>query len=424
MHDTLTVLIDHWKSDPHSTYNTWFLWEERLKNFRSIRRGIGQVVRDIDAGTFGNAYRGSSLETVVGSVAEQRQIFKGADHAFLWKPKLRIPDIYENAANQKAFARLLDACDCCDTIESIIEAIQRIDALQIKGLGPAVANLLYFIHPTLISPFNTAIVRGYNAVTGANVKLGRWDHYLSMREGLVRLNQAHRQQLSNDLGALAGLMFDVGNGRYAAPPRLDDPDAMAQSRALWEADLNKVREESSAGQKQWQRDAESDATHTDIQGRLRDLGLALGFDVWIAANDRGRAFGGGRLGDGCLADLPVNVSTRGDAVRLIDVIWLEKGAANVAAAFEVEHSTSIYSGIVRMLDLALGSDVGASSVLFLVAPDSRRDEVKQQLARPAFSRVSELGIRYLPYGELQQHRDAIARFGSGIKPIIEISQRL
>lgn len=245
-----------------------------------------------------------------------------------------------------------------------------------------------------------------------------------MREGLVRINQAHRQQLSNDLGALAGLMFDVGNGRYAAPPRLDDPDAMSQSRALWEADLNKVREESSAAQKQWLRDAESDATHTDIQGRLRDLGLALGFDVWIASNDRGRTYGGGRLGDGCLADLPVNVSTRGDAVRLIDVIWLEKGAASVAAAFEVEHSTSIYSGIVRMLDLALGSDVGASSVLFLVAPDSRRDEVKQQLARPAFSRVSELGIRYLPYGELQKHRDAIARFGSGIKPIIDISQRL
>jgi type II restriction enzyme len=73
-------------------------------------------------------------------------------------------------------------------------------------------------------------------------------------------------------------MFDMGNGRYAAPPRLDDPDAMAQSRALWEADLNKVREESSAAQKQWQRDAESDATHTDIQGRLRDLGLALGFE--------------------------------------------------------------------------------------------------------------------------------------------------
>ncbi len=109
MHDTLPLLIDYWKNDPHGTYNSWLLWEERLKNFRSIRRGIGQVVRDIEAGTFGNFYRGSTLETVVHSVAEQRQIFKGADHAFLWKPKLRIPDIDENAANQRVFAHLLNA---------------------------------------------------------------------------------------------------------------------------------------------------------------------------------------------------------------------------------------------------------------------------------------------------------------------------
>lgn len=66
-------------------------------------------------------------------------------------------------------------CDCCDTAEEIVEAIHRIDALAIKGLGPAVANLLYFIHPTLMCPFNTAIVKGFNALTGGNVKLGRWD---------------------------------------------------------------------------------------------------------------------------------------------------------------------------------------------------------------------------------------------------------
>jgi type II restriction enzyme len=135
MTDPIGTLILRWKEDPHSTYSTWFLWTERLKNFRSIRRGIGQVVSDIEAGGFGNAYRGSSLETVVGSVAEQRQIFKGADHAFLWKPKLRIPDIYENAANQRAFAQLLHTCNCCNSGEQIIEAIRRIDALGIKGLG-------------------------------------------------------------------------------------------------------------------------------------------------------------------------------------------------------------------------------------------------------------------------------------------------
>ncbi|VTU44688.1 type II restriction endonuclease [Variovorax sp. RA8] len=416
----LDVLIAHWKTDSLGTYNSWFLWDERLKNFRSIRRGLAQVVKDIEAGTFGNSFRGSSLETVVGSVAEQRQIFKGADHAFLWKPKLRIPDIYENASNQRAFARLLHACDCCDSAEEIIQAIRRIDAIQIKGLGPAVANLLYFVHPTLVMPFNTAIVRGYNAVTGSNVKLGRWDHYLSMREGCIRLNTQHRHALSNDMGALAGLLFDIGSGRYAAPPRADD----ARALEAWKTDLQKVREESAAAYKQWMAERDSDATHTEIQGWLRDLGKSLGFGVWIASNDQGRPYAGGRLADGCLAHLPDGTNGGLDSVPLIDVMWVEADGSRVAAAFEVEHSTSIYSGIVRMLDLALGSKLGATSAMFLVAPDNRRDDVQAQLRRPAFSRVAELGIRYLPYSELKSHREAIARFGTGLKPLLEISRSL
>ncbi|MFY9329186.1 MAG: type II restriction endonuclease [Georgfuchsia sp.] len=420
MADTLDDLIDHWKRDSLSTYNTWFLWEERLKNFRSIRKGIGHVIRQIEDGTFGNTYRGSSLETVVKSVAEQRQIFKGADHAFLWKPKLRIPDIYENAENQRAFGRLLSVCDCCNEAGAIIEAIRRLDAIGIKGLGPAAANLLYFIHPTIVPPFNTAIVNGYNAVTGANVKLGRWDHFLSMREGLIRLNDLYRGKLSNDLGAIGGLMFDIGSGRYPAPPRADDLNAVA----AWYADLLKVREESTAAAKARKHEAESDATHTEIQGWLRDLGLALDFDVWVAANDRGRSYGDGYLGDRCLNALPEHLAAGMDSVRLIDVIWIQREQGRVSAAFEVEHSTSIYSGIVRMLDLALGVELGSNSFLFLVAPDNRKKDVQQQLNRPAFSRVSELGFRYLPYSELKLHRAAISRFGAGLKPLLEISQSL
>lgn len=218
-HDSLVRrLISRWRDDSGATYQSWFLWDERLKNFRSIRRGIGQVVGEIERGTFGVAYRGSSLETVVHSVAEQRQIFKGADHAFLWKPKLRIPDIYESPENQSAFGRLLDACSCCDTAEEIIGHIHAIDRLKIKGLGPAVANLLCFLHPTLVPPFNTAIVKGYNALTGANVKLGSWEYFLAMRTGVLDLNDRHRDLLSNDLGAIGGLLFDIGSDRYPAPP--------------------------------------------------------------------------------------------------------------------------------------------------------------------------------------------------------------
>lgn len=40
MTDLPHELIQQWRTDPGGTYQTWFLWEERLKNFRSIRRGI------------------------------------------------------------------------------------------------------------------------------------------------------------------------------------------------------------------------------------------------------------------------------------------------------------------------------------------------------------------------------------------------
>ena len=419
--DPLRALLGRWREDSGGTYRTWFLWEERLKNFRSIRRGLSAVVQEIEAGTFGNAYKGSSLETVVGSIAEQRQIFKGADHAFLWKPKLRIPDIYESRQNQLAFGRFLQTCFCCTHEGQVISAIHALDRQGIKGLGPAAANLLYFLHPTLVPPFNTAIVKGYNALTGAKVKLGRWDEYLAMRQGVLGLNGRYRDLLSNDLGAVAGLLFDVGAGRYAAPPGGADGPALER----WERDLALVREEAGRADKALRAACEEDRTHTEVQGWLRDLGLALGFGVWVAGNDRNRPYGGGRLADGCLDALPgpLGGAPAAESIRLIDVLWVDT-AGRVAAAFEVEHTTSIYSGIVRMLDLALGLPDQPAHALFLVAPDSREPDVRGQLLRPAFSRVADLKVRFVPYGELAAHREAIARFGHGLKGIEAIARTL
>jgi type II restriction enzyme len=412
------TLIARWRENPDGTYQTWFLWPERLKNFRSIRRGIQQVIAEIKADTFGTAYRASSLETVVRSIAEQRQIFKGADHPFLWKPKLRIPDIYESRNNQLAFGHFLDTCMCCNTEAQLLSAVHKLDQRSIKGLGPAAANLMYFLHPTIMPPFNTAIVNGYNSLTGARVKLGSWSEYLAMRNGILRIVDEHRTLLSNDLGAIGGLLFDIGQERYTAPPTGAD----SIRRAEWEADLAKVRE-LSAKEKRASEDArESDRTHTEIQGWLRDLGVALGFEVWIASNDRSRTYLSGKLADSCLVNLPDSVTGGGDAVAMIDVIWFDV-QGDPAAAFEVEHSTSIYSGIVRLLDLAQGSRIESSVPLFLVAPDNREGEVREQLQRPAFrTTAATLHLRYLPYGELEKHRDAITRFGTGVKPILAIAK--
>ncbi len=408
-------LVSTWRDDPQGAYRGWFLFEQRLKNFRSIRRGLQVVVEEIGRGGFGNSYRGSSLETVVGSIAEQRPIFKGADHAFLWKPKLRIPDIYENPENQRAFGRFLDACLCCGDGQSVLSEIHRLDAVKIKGLGPAVANLLYFLHPTEVTPFNTAIVKGYNAVTGSRAKLGRWDEYIAMREGVLKFNERHRDLLSNDLGAAAAFFFDAGSGRFGDV-------GSAASPAAWQAELERVRRE--AREAAPVRSEQDQRTHTELQAWLRDLGRALGFEVWMASNDRAREFAGGRLGDGCLSELPaaIAVCPELDTIRLIDVLWLKQGA--VVAAFEVEHTTSIYSGILRLFDLAAGSAGAAVQGLYLVAPDDREDEARAQLSRPSFRDAARLGVRFLPYSELEKHRESMARFGDGLKAVQSVARTL
>jgi hypothetical protein len=36
-------LLERWRNDPRGAYQNWFLWQDRLKHFRSIRRGVQQV---------------------------------------------------------------------------------------------------------------------------------------------------------------------------------------------------------------------------------------------------------------------------------------------------------------------------------------------------------------------------------------------
>jgi hypothetical protein len=99
--------------------------------------------------------------------------------------------------------------------------------------------------------------------------------------------------------------------------------------------------------------SESAATrHTEIQYQLLTLGAELGLDVWVARNDRSRKWNGAALGllPKMLDELPTQfneATTR--TIELIDVLWL--AGNSIVAAFEVECTTSVYSGLLRMSDL-------------------------------------------------------------------------
>lgn len=77
-----------------------------------------------------------------------------------------------------------------------------------KWLGLASAKILHSLHSTVPPPSNAVLLRDWNALTGARVRLGRCDRYLALRGGGLPLTVAHRQRLSNELGAAAALLHE------------------------------------------------------------------------------------------------------------------------------------------------------------------------------------------------------------------------
>jgi hypothetical protein len=81
--------------------------------------------------------------------------------------------------------------------------------------------------------------------------------------------------------------------------------------------------------------------------------------------------------------LPLNYDENTlDTIRQIDVLWLK--GRSMARAFEVEHTTAIYSGILRMADL-LALQPNMQIRLHIVAPAERRQKVLREIKRPVFS---------------------------------------
>ncbi len=403
--ERILSIIGDYKDDPESVYNTWFINNEaRLKAFGAIRRGVEQVVRDIKNGIFPADFKGSSLEVVLTAITEQKQVFEGAAHPFYWKPKLRIPDIYENSRNKTIFGQFLESCLRSGREEQIVNEIIRLSHSNIKGLGPAVSNILYFIHPTIIPPFNTAMVNGFNLLFRDKKKLGSWSSYLEMRDMILQVNDEFRNILSKDLGAIAGLLFDIGVGKIVVDENVQI--VIEKERKKREKLLRKRHQEVLS-------ELEEEDMHTRIQYVLMKIGISLGYDVIVAVNDRSRSYNNENFSSLSLPKLP-ELDIEEDVRRtidLIDVIWFEKGTSRIVCAYEVEKSTSIYSGILRLTDLALTLPASEKMMLYLVAPEQREKEIIAQLKRPSMVTKEDIKISYILFSELCEHCDSICKFG-------------
>jgi hypothetical protein len=121
-----------------------------------------------------------------------------------------------------------------------------------------------------------------------------------------------------------------------------------------------------------------------IQGKLAFIGEKFGYKIWVPRNDRNKVLEVWQpeKNENVLDQIPLNFNEAAlTTIENIDLIWFEENA--IVRAFEVEHTTSIYGGLLRMSDLlALQRNIDIK--LHIVGPEERKDKVLKQIQRPTF----------------------------------------
>ena len=126
-----------------------------------------------------------------------------------------------------------------------------------------------------------------------------------------------------------------------------------------------------------------DLEHSQIQSMLGQIGNRAGFDVWVPASDRARCQSFGQIELRSTASVADCFNRIRDVFEEIDVIWLPKGSGEPHSLFEIEHSTPIYSGLLRFNDVHLVAP-SLKPNFSIVAVEARRQLFHRLLSRPTF----------------------------------------
>ncbi|HPM11389.1 MAG TPA: hypothetical protein PK941_13215 [Paludibacter sp.] len=126
-----------------------------------------------------------------------------------------------------------------------------------------------------------------------------------------------------------------------------------------------------------------DFTHSQIQTFIGSIGVIKGYDIWIPSNDRNKLDWSLTEKFVCSKELPSRYGKIEEVVREVDVVWIQRGSSELRAMFEVEHSTPIYSGLLRFNDLYL-AERNLKPKFSVVSNDVRRSLFLRQINRPTF----------------------------------------
>jgi hypothetical protein len=168
-----------------------------------------------------------------------------------------------------------------------------------------------------------------------------------------------------------------GQVEVEVPERIDEQDEIVEHAGVGLATTDATEPE---------RPSDADVRKSiQVQAQIAEIGAKMGFRIWVPPSDRAKVLAVIQAAHRSvfLEALPLNYDENTlDTIRQIDVLWLK--GRSMARAFEIEHTTAIYSGILRMADL-LALQPNMQIRLHIVAPDERREKVLREIKRPVFS---------------------------------------
>ena len=126
-------------------------------------------------------------------------------------------------------------------------------------------------------------------------------------------------------------------------------------------------------------------THGQIQTLLGSIENRKNCHVWIPTNNRDNLDWSLTPKFQMLSSLPIQFRDVEPYLSQIDVVWLDKGSNRLRALYEVEHSTPIYSGLLRFNDIILASRTPVERFA-VVSNEERRSLFVQQANRPTFKK--------------------------------------
>jgi hypothetical protein len=125
-------------------------------------------------------------------------------------------------------------------------------------------------------------------------------------------------------------------------------------------------------------------SHSQVQTLLAGIGNAKGYEVYVPECDTGKLDWTLTKNFPLRRQPPEGFDQVRGILGEIDVVWVTKGRNNVEGLYEVEHSTPVYSGLLRFNDILL-TDPKVSR-FSIVSNDVRRGLFSRQLFRPTFKK--------------------------------------